>query len=86
MATPETTIRRKKQPADELALQLSLAHSAITILGMQPTPTSILTRSQRLRLADVSRRYGISSEQLIRRAVSLWVNVEAPVYLAKARA
>lgn len=75
--------RRNQKSIDDLELQLRLAHAAIVMLGMQ-TPTSILTRSQRLRLADVSKRTGVDPESVMRRAVGNWLTIEAPIYLAQA--
>lgn len=65
-----------------LEFKIRMLHAAVLLLGYQPTPTSILTRSQRLRIGDVRRVTGASSEDVIRRGVDLFLEQEAPVYLA----
>ena len=45
----------------------------------------VLTRSQRLRLSAVAKATGFSAENMTRRGVDLFLDCEAPVYLAQAK-
>ena len=49
------------------------------------TLADVLTRAQRLRLDNVGKRTGFTCKQMVRRGLGLWLECEAPVYLAQAK-
>ncbi len=51
----------------------------------RPTSGDLLSRSQRLRLADVERATNCPMERFVRDAVNNWLFDVAPVYMYKAR-
>lgn len=74
--------RRNREIIEDLKLKVEMYELLLWGTRFIPTPTSILSRSQRLRIGDVKRVTGASSKEVIRRGVDLFLAQEAPVYLA----
>ena len=77
--------RNNRQNLETLSLQLRMTKSMLEILA-HDSPASVFSRSQRLRMADVAQKHGATIEDVMRRAVTLWLDVEAPVYMARSTA
>lgn len=82
-STRRNPSRRRRSTTADLRAKLEMAQLFIDMLTyVKPTPQQLLTRSQRLRLGDVSAKTGFTREQMMRRGVDMFLEIEAPVYLA----
>jgi hypothetical protein len=62
---------------------MAIAKNTRTVIDETLAP--VLTRSQRLRLSAVAKATGLSAENMTRRGLDLFLDIEAPVYLAHAK-